>query len=194
VQSIIDIVRYSVFAVLVVAVIAAVGSWLVRTRRVSPFSPLGRVLRSTSDLVIAPVERQVVRRGGSPVHAGIWLVVAVAIAGIVLLALLKWVVVFVQQAYFAFTGGFWKSYEFVVGFVFAVMTVALFLRVIASWFGVFRYTWFMRPAYWMTDWIIRLVQRVLPPIGRLDVSPIVALLALWILKVLLLAVVPITRG
>jgi len=61
------VVRYVAFAIFALAVIIAAASWLVRTRRVSPFGMLGKLLRQTTDPVMRPIERQVVRRGGNPV-------------------------------------------------------------------------------------------------------------------------------
>ena len=40
--QIILLVRYTVFGVFAAVVLLAVASWLVRTRRVSPFSAIGR--------------------------------------------------------------------------------------------------------------------------------------------------------
>jgi YggT family protein len=188
VPSLIQIVRYAVFGVFMVAVVAAVGSWLVRTRRVPPFSGLGRALRALSDVFIGPIERRVVKRGGNPVHAGVWLVVIVAAAGILLIAVLNWSQAFVLTAQRQFALGFWGIYHFVIGFVYGVLVIALLLRVIGTWFGVFEHTRWMRPAYWLTDWIVNPVRKVLPPLGNLDVSPIVAWLALWILKSFLMAI------
>ena len=82
-----NIVRYAVFAAFGLAVLAGVASWLVRSRTISPFSALGRFLRASSDAVIVPVERRLVRMGGNPVHAGIWLAVIVAIVGILVVSL-----------------------------------------------------------------------------------------------------------
>jgi len=62
-----------------IAALAALGSWLVRTRRVSPFGVLGRTLRAITDPIMKPVERRLVRMGGNPVHAGGWLIVITAI-------------------------------------------------------------------------------------------------------------------
>jgi YggT family protein len=190
VQSALTIIRYVVFGLFMVAVIAAVGSWLVRTRKIPPFSWAGRTLRSVTDLAIRPVERQVHRRGGNPTHAGTWLVVIVAAVGVILIVGVQWVMTFVQHAYSAFTGNFRTIYHFVVGLVYSVLLIALIMRTIGTWFGKFEHTAWMRPAYWLTDWIVKPVRRFLPPMGGLDVSPIVAWLALWIIKVFLLAVVP----
>ena len=84
------IARYAVFTLFVVAVAAATASWLVRTRRVAPFTGTGRALKGFSDRLIKPVEARLFRAGGNPVHAGWWLVIGVAVLGIVGISLLEW--------------------------------------------------------------------------------------------------------
>src|SRR2546422_8681736 len=75
--------RYTVFGLVVLAALVALGSWLVRTRRVSPFGVFGRTLRSVTDPIMRPVERRVGGLGGNPVHARGALVVLTPVAGIV---------------------------------------------------------------------------------------------------------------
>ena len=123
--------------------------------------------------------------------AGMWLVVLVAVVGLLLLGLLRWSASFVEQASFAFRGGIRPIFHFVVNVTYSVLMVALLVRVIGTWFGVFQYSKWMRPAYWLTDWIVNPIRKFLPPVGALDVSPIAAWLALWILKAFLLTVVPV---
>src|SRR2546426_1324165 len=84
------ILRVLVFAAFCLAALVALAGWLVRTRRVSPFGGVGRTLRSVTDSVLRPVETRLVRLGGNPVHAGGWLVVLVAVAGVLLLSLIDW--------------------------------------------------------------------------------------------------------
>src|SRR5205809_7162398 len=85
------VVRYGVFSLFVLSALVALASWLVRTKRLSPFGPVGRALRGATEPVLRPVERRLVRLGGNPVHAGWWLVVAVAEGGRLLPALTGWV-------------------------------------------------------------------------------------------------------
>jgi len=66
--------------------------------------------------------------------------------------------------------------------VFDVLIAAIFVRVIASWLGAFRYAKWMRPFYWLTDWLIEPIRRILPSTGMIDFSPLVALLVLWVLR------------
>ncbi|MGH7607918.1 MAG: YggT family protein [Gemmatimonadales bacterium] len=179
-------VRYAVFGVVALAALAALGSWLVRTRRISPFSALGRGLRAGSDAVLRPVERRLIRMGGNPVHAGGWLVVLSAVAGIVFLSLLGWLLATFQRAQLAALGGPRATAALIIGLVYSVLVFALLARVIGSWFGIGRYTRWMRPAYVLTDWIVEPIRRLLPSFGPFDVSPLVAWLALWLLRRFLL--------
>jgi YggT family protein len=181
--------RYAVFAAFIVSALVAGAGWVVRTRRVSPFGALGRALRAVSDPLIRPVEARVVRLGGNPVNAGWWLVVVVAIAGVVLLSLLDWVVRTSYRIAAAVTGGPQATLAFVILTLYDVLFAAVVLRVIASWFGFFRYARWMRPVYLLTDWLLEPIRRLLPPMGAIDWSPLVALLALWVMKQLLLGVV-----
>ena len=183
------LVRYAVFAVFVLSVVVAFTAWLVRARRVSPFGALGRALRAASDPLIRPVEMRLVRLGGNPVNAGWWLVVVVALGGVVLLSLLDWAVGLFYGISAAAGGGPRAMLAFLIGALYSVLFAALLLRVIGSWFGLFRYSRWMRPAYALTDWLVEPIRRLLPPMGALDWSPLVAWLVLWLLKQLLLNVV-----
>jgi YggT family protein len=181
--------RYAVFAAFILSALVAGAGWLVRTRRVSPFGGLGRALRAVSDPLIRPVEARVVRLGGNPVNTGWWLVVVVAIAGVVLLSLLDWAVRTSYRIAAAVTGGPRAMLVFLVLAIYDVLFAAVVLRVVASWFGFFRYARWMRPVYALTDWLLEPIRRILPPMGAIDWSPLVALLALYVMKQLLLGVV-----
>jgi YggT family protein len=176
------VIRYVVFGVFVIAVVLALMSWLVRTRRVSPFSPVGRGLRQVTDPLLHPIERLVVRRGGNPVQAGWWLVILVAVIGVLVVTLAQWFV----ESWSDLTGaahvGPRALITLGVGVIYDLLFVAILVRVIGSWLGAFQYSRWMRPVYWLTDWIVVPIRRLLPPIGMFDFSPLVALLLLWVLK------------
>src|SRR3989475_9506098 len=63
-----------------------------------------------------------------------------------------------------------------------ILVAALVVRVIAAWFGYFRYTRWIRPAYALTDWLVEPIRRVLPIAGGVDWSPLAAWLVLVVLK------------
>lgn len=180
--------RYAVFGCVALAALAALGSWLVRTRRISPFSGFGRGLRSATDPIVGPVERRLVRMGGNPVHAGGWLVVITAVAGILLLSLLGWGFTTFRRVQGAATGGPRAIGVLLIGIVYRILVLALFARIIASWFGAFRYSRWMRPAYILTDWIVEPLRRVVPSMGPFDITILVAWLALMLIHRILLTI------
>src|SRR2546430_10586193 len=165
------ILRILVFATFSLAALVALAGWLVRTRRVSPFGRLGRTLRSVTDPVLRPVEARLVRLGGNPVHAGWWLVVVVAVAGVLLLSLLDWIVRTAYWVYAAATGGPGALFAFLVVAAVHLLVIALVVRVVASWLGWFRYSRWVRPAYALTDWLGGAIPPPLPPAGPLRFTP-----------------------
>src|SRR3989442_2771173 len=165
------ILRILVFATFCLAALVALAGWLVRTRRVSPFGGLGRTLRSVTDPVLRPVEARLVRLGGNPVHAGWWLVVVVAVAGVLVLSLLDWIVRTAYWFYAAATGGPGAVFALLVAAAYNVLVIALVVRVVASWLGWFRYSRWVRPAYALTDWLVEPIPRRVPAAGPVDFSP-----------------------
>lgn len=181
--------RWVVFAVFCASLIVALASWLVRTRRVSPFGALARVLRSLSEPFLRPIETRVVRAGGNPMHASWWLVIAVAVVGVLLLSLLDWVIGVVVQLSSAAGGGPRAVLRLGVVIAYNVFFIALLVRVFGSWFGAFGYSRWVRPAYVLTDWLVEPLRRVLPPMGMFDLTPLAAWFVLWAAKQLLLSVI-----
>jgi YggT family protein len=178
--------RYTVFGLVALAAALALFSWLVRTRRVSPFGALGKTMRAVSDPVMRPVERRLVRMGGNPAHAGGWLIVITAVLGIVVMSFAGWLITTFETAQRAAQAGPRGTFMLIVELLYRVLSFALIVRVIAAWFGLFRYSKWIRPAYILTDWLVEPIRRVVPPLGAMDLSPIVAWLVLMIGRSILL--------
>jgi YggT family protein len=178
--------RYTVFGLFAASALVAFGSWLVRTRRISPFTAFGRNLRAITDAVVRPVERRLVRMGGNPVNAGWWLVVIVAAVGVVFISVMGWAVDAFPAAASQVAGGPADTLRLIVEIAYKIVFYAILVRVVASWLGYFQYTKWLRPVYAITDWIILPLRRVIPPIGMMDLSPFAALIALMLLRRLLL--------
>lgn len=185
--DILTLARYGVFALFALAALAALGSWLVRTRHVSPFTAFGRGLRAATDTILRPVEKRLVRMGGNPVHAGWWLIVVVAAGGVIFISLLGWFIGAFHVVEWAAQAGPRATIGLMIELVYKVIFYAVIIRIIASWLGFFRYTKWMRPVYALTDWLIEPLRRVIPPFGMFDLSPLAALFVLWLLKYILFA-------
>src|SRR5438132_4989083 len=129
------VVRYGVFSLFVLSALVALASWLVRTRRLSPFGPVGRALRGATEPVLRPVERRLVRLGGNPVHAGWWLVVVVAAGGVLLLSLLDWFIHTVGSVVRAVANGPGGVVRRLIPVAHSVVAAGLMLWVIACPLG-----------------------------------------------------------
>jgi YggT family protein len=179
--------RALVVVVLVYASAVALTHWAVRSRRITPFGAWPRFMRRASDPVLLPLERRVVRAGGNPQDAPLWLVGLVVAGGLLLLTLVHWLAGFVATLSYLSASGPRSWARFVVSTLFSVLMIALFVRVIASWFGVSPYRPWMRLAMALTDWLIGPIRRLLPPVGMIDFSPLVAWLVLSLVRGLVLS-------
>lgn len=183
------VLRYAVFAGFAASTLIALGSWAVRTRKINPFSGAARLIRSLTDPVIEPVERWLLRQGGNPQHAPWWLIGIVVVGGILLITVAQWLTVQLARGSLAAQGGPRGWIRLIVYYAGQLVLIALIVRVIASWFGVFRYSRWMRPVYVLTDWIIEPLRKIIPPLGMIDITPLVAWFALrivlgWVMRVL----------
>lgn len=150
------------------------------TRRVNPFTKTSQTIRRLADPVLEPIEHRLRERGGNPRNAGWWLLGASVVGGILLITLTEWVIVQVARLSMAGAAGPRGIFRLIVYYAAQVVIIALIVRVIGSWFGVGRFGRWMRFAYMLTDWIVEPLRKIVPPIGMIDITPIVAWLLLHI--------------
>ena len=188
---VLDVIRYLVFFAFAYSALAALGSWAVRTRRISPFSRTAHLIRRSTDPILRPFEDWIYQRGGNPQNAEWWLLGGTVVGGIVTVSFAGWLARNLGGAIaVAQTGDPSAVIRLLVYYVVQVLTLALIARVIGSWFGVGRHNRFMRLAYRLTDWIVEPLSRVIPPINiggqaQIDVSPLVAFFILRIFLMLI---------
>jgi YggT family protein len=139
-------------------------------------------MRKVSDPVLLPLERRILRAGGNPQNAPIWLLGIVVGGGLVLLSLTGWLIdLIIRLRYMAQSGPrMWVAT--LVSFMFTVLMTAILIRVIGSWLGIGPYNRWMRPVYVLTNWLVDPIRRILPPLGMIDFSPMVAWLVLYVVR------------
>lgn len=174
--------RVLVVVALVYAAVVALTHWAVRGRRISPFGAWPRLVRRVSDPVLLPLERRVIRFGGSPQDAPLWLLGIVIVGGLIFLSLINWLLGLLGTMGALAHASPRDWIRILVSWAFSLVMLAIFIRVIASWFGVSEYRRWMRPLVILSDWIILPIRRVLPPAGMIDFSPMVAWLVLWVAR------------
>ncbi|MDH3291483.1 MAG: YggT family protein [Gemmatimonadota bacterium] len=176
-----DLIRYTVFGVFVFSGAVAAGTWAVRTRRINPFGRTGQLVRKVSDPVLQPLESYLLKRGGNPQQAGWWLLGISVVGGILVITAMDWVAMTVRRTARAAEQGVSGLIGLVVYYGSGVLLIALIVRVVGSWLGLGPFNRWMRPFYVLTDWIVKPLQRIVPPLGMIDITPIIA----WFLILLL---------
>jgi YggT family protein len=181
--------RLVVILALAYASVVALTHWGVRSRKLNPFGAWPRFVRQVSDPVLQPLERRILRAGGNPQDAPLWLVGIVIVGGLLLLSLVQWLVGFAVTLGILAQSGPRAWARFLVSGLFTLLMAALLIRVISSWFGISPYAKWMRPVMLLTDWIIDPLRRILPPFGMLDFSPLVAWLLLSVVRGFVLSMI-----
>jgi len=180
-----DVARIVVAVGAGLATVLALSSWSVTSRRVNAGSAVGRALRGISDPVMVPIERWLLQRGQNPQDAPWWLLGLAVAGGIVVLTVVPWLGSVVGRGLEGGRAGPRGIVRLVVYLTGQLVLLSLIVRVVASWMGKGRFTRWLRPAFWLTDWIVEPMRRIIPPLGIIDLVPLVA----WFLLQILLAAI-----
>lgn len=181
-DAVIQILRTALLSIAIVFGAICVLDWAVRTRKISPFNSVARFCRTTIDPFIAPIEKRVIRAGGTPASAPLWALAAVVIGGILLLTLLDVVRIEVIRTIVASQEGSAGIFHLLVSWTFTILRFALIVRVISSWLPISPYSPWIRWSYALSEPILAPLRRVVPNLGGLDITPILAYFLLSIVE------------
>jgi YggT family protein len=186
------LIGYSVFLDVIAKVLLALGviagaicvvDWAIRARKISPFSGVARFFRRSVDPMLRPVETHIVRFGGQPTSAPLWVFLGVVVVGIVLLQLLRVIGdLLVQVTVAASMPGIAPKIMLLIAWALQFLTLALLFRVISTWLPVSPYSKWVRWSYVSTEWLLAPLRRVIPPFGAFDITPIAAYFLLLLVQ------------
>ena len=169
-----SILRIAFLVLAIVFGVLCILDWLVRTRRVNPMGSLGRFVRRSIEPILAPIERRVVRAGALPTNAPLYALVAVVLGGIVVLTVLDFVRTQLFAASVSVGAGPRGLLLLVLRWAIGLLQIALIVRVISSWVRISPYSRWVRWSFVLTEWLLAPLRRVIPPLGMIDITPIVA--------------------
>lgn len=162
----------------------ALADWAVRTRRLNPFGGVARFLRARVDPPLAGIERRVLRAGGRPTATPLWALLAYVIAAMLVLAGLQLILALMLDVVRATTLGGAEVLLLAVRWTFGFLTFALLVRVVASWVPALGMSRWVRWSFGATEWMLRPLRGLIPSVGVIDITPIVAYFALQLLQYL----------
>ena len=172
--------RILVFVVFAFAAVVALTHWAVTHGHLKPFGAFPRLVRRIGQPFVSWFERALLKRGGNPTQAPYAFFWVALLGGLAVIALAQWVAGLIFSLSASAAAGPSGMMAFLVNALFATLKIALFIRVISSWFAFSPYSWPMRLVFGLTDWLIEPLRKVIPPFGMIDVTPMVAYLMLWL--------------
>jgi len=184
-SAVIQVLRGALLSIAVVFGVICILDWAVRARKISPFNAVARFCRATVDPFIAPIERKVVRAGGTPASAPLWALVAVVVGGILLLSFLDFITIQVARSIIASQNGAAGIFHLLVSWTFTILKIALIVRVISSWLPISPFSRWVRWSYQLSEPILSPLRRIVPNLGGLDITPILAYFLLSLTESLL---------
>jgi len=173
-DTVLGLVRIALLVLAVVLAIFCLLDWLVRTRRVNVFGSAARFARSKIDPMISPIERRVVNAGGNPATAPLWALAAVVIGGILVISLLDFLRAEIFGLMFAVQSGPGGIFRLIVSWLFDFLRIALLVRVVSSWLPISPYSKWIRWSYTVSEPILKPLRQVIPSLGMIDITPIIA--------------------
>ena len=185
----VQVLKTVLLSVAVVLAIICLMDWAVRTRKISPFNAVARFFRSSVDPFIAPVERKVLRAGGTPASAPLWALVAVVIGGIIIISVLDFVRAEVVRATYFSNQGSAGIFRLLVSWTFSILKIALLVRVVSSWLPISPYSRWISWSFRLTEPMLAPLRRIVPTLGAFDITPIVAYFLLGLIQSFLLRLV-----
>ncbi len=182
------IIRFVLLGVGLGVAVLAGADWAVRTRRISPFSAVARFTKSRLVPRLAGIERQVVRAGGHASTTPWWGLVAYIVVASLVIAGLDMLIGLLRDAAMATTLGGVGVLALIVRWAFSFLRFALLIRVLSSWFPSFAASPWIRWTHGVTEWLLRPLRRIIPTIGMIDITPIVAYFLLVVAEGLVISV------
>lgn len=170
-----EVVRVVILALAVVFALVCILDWLVRTRRLNVFGSTARFTRTRVDPLLAPIERRVVSAGGNPASAPLWALAVVVIGGILVISMLDFIRAQLFGLTFAVQSGPRGIFRLIVSWAFDFLRIALLVRVVSSWLPmVSPYSKWIHWSFVVTEPILRPLRQVIPTLGMIDITPIIA--------------------
>lgn len=183
IQTLYLVVVYAVAAIIIALIALMLLRLLMNYADVNPFSWHARTVHGLSDPLLKPVRRAIMGFGFQPNLAPL-VVILIAIV-------LGWFAVQLAQSIFGTAGNIVLSLRMgrfiaLVGFIIlgflSIYELLIFLRIIFSWGMVSYRNRLMRFLVNATDPLLLPLRRIIPPLGMIDISPIVAVLIIWLLQ------------
>lgn len=183
IKQIYQLIAYGVTAVIVATIVLMLLRLILTYVDVNPFTWLAMTVRRLSDPLVNPVRRALSGFGVDPKIAPLITILLVILVG--------WFAIQLASSIFNTMAGILfatqkAAFAAVIGYalygLLGIYSLLIFIRIIFSWGAVSYANPAMRFLINATDPLLVPLRRVIPPLGMMDISPIVAFIILWLFQ------------
>lgn len=159
-------------------ILAVMLRFLLALVRADFYNPVSQFLVKATNPVLVPL-RRIIPSAGKVDTSAIVLIVALQVAALGLIALLR-------DSQISIAALLTLSLAELLGLLLNVFLFAILIQVIMSWINPGAYNPAVSLIYSLTEPVLRPFRQLIPPFSGLDLSPLVALIAIQLTKMLLL--------
>src|SRR5215212_5254859 len=169
----------AISVIIAVIIVIMIARLIADAMDLNPFAWTSRTVRRLSDGFVVPVRGGLRGFGIDPKFAPLVVILVVILAGYFLLQLLGTVAAMVEGIIeSARSGAVFRIIGFIINGLISIYILFIVIRIIFSW-GRLSYTnRLMRFLVDVTEPLLGTLRRTIPPVGWLDISPLVAILIL----------------
>ena len=168
-----------IVGVLLVMVLRVVADGL----DLNPFGWASRTIRRLSDPLVVPVRGGLRGFGVDPKFAPLLVILIVILLGFFVLQLVGTIATTVAGIIVSVqSGAVVAALGFILYGLLSIYILLIFVRIIFSWGGLSYTNRIMRFLVDTTEPLLGPLRRVIPPLGPMDISPIVAFFILWLFQ------------
>ncbi|HXQ72450.1 MAG TPA: YggT family protein [Pyrinomonadaceae bacterium] len=176
-------ISWAIQAVIVAIIVLMLVRMIADAKDLNPFSWTALTLRRLTDGFVAPVRGALRQVGVDPKFAPLVVILVSILLGFFLMQLVSTIAMTVGGIITSAASGAIVS---VLGFILygliSIYILLIFMRIIFSWGMVSYGNRLMRFLVDTTEPLLGPLRRMIPPLGRFDISPIVAFFILWLFQ------------
>ena len=171
----------------VTAILVVIGLMVLRLIAnavdLNPFSWASRTIRSLTDPLIAPVRRGLMGFGVDPKYAPLVAILLAVLLGWFLIQLLAGIGNTILGMLLSTQGAEpVRLLGYLLYGLLGIYSLLIFIRIIFSWGMVGYGNRVMRFLIDTTEPLLGPLRRIIPPLGMMDISPIVAFIVIWLFQ------------
>jgi len=174
---------WAVQLVIVAIVVLMILRLIVDAADLNPFGWASRTLHRITNPLVIPVRGSMRNVGVDPKFAALVVILVSILLGYFLVQIVGTIATTIEGVVSGLlTGAIVSVVGFILSGLLSLYILCIFMRVIFAWGMVSYHNRVMRFLVDVTEPLLGPLRHMIPPLGRMDISPLVAILILWLFR------------